>query len=596
MKRYIENSFSTLNSLWASLIIEELFRCGIEHFCICSGSRSTPLTLAAAAHASVKTTVHFDERGMAYYAMGFSQTARNRSAAVITTSGTAVSNLFPATVEAFQSCLPLLLLTADRPPELLDTGANQTIDQTKMFTGYLRWSGTLPCPDLQIEPSMLLTTVDQAVYKCREKPGGPVHLNCMFREPFHSETKTCFEEYLSPIQHWTISRVPYTSYLKSQSLLHADDQIRLLKQKIRHKKGIILAGCLQTLEESQAVLDLANVLNWPIFADITSHLRMFKDPCIIPYIDLMLFNPEVQSILQKAECFLQFGVHFTSKRLQTFLAENRNQELILVADTPSRHDPSHRVSMRIESKVSCFCQGLIDCVLTAKQDKMPDWWHPLKAISNHVDDAMEQYFSRDNRLTEPSVARQISESAPRSSQFFLGNSMPIRLMDMFAITRPFFLKVRANRGASGIDGVVASAAGYAVSSRKPTTLLIGDLSLLHDMNSLQIIRELNCPLVIVLFNNNGGGIFSLLPIAQHKEFYVRFFQTPHHLDFSGLAHFFKLAYETPQTNQELQKAYLSAITKNQATLIEVQTEYTQTNQIIHFFSKKLNQQDFLAIK
>ena len=585
MKSFLKNSFSTLNSLWASLIIEELFRCGVKHFCICSGSRSTPLTLAAAAHPGVKTSVHFDERGMAYFALGFAHADRSRLAAVITTSGTAVANLFPATVEAFQSSLPLLLLTADRPPELLDTGANQTIDQAKIFMGYLQWYSTLPCPDLQIKPSMLLTTVDQAVYKCLEKPGGPVHLNCMFREPFLSEEKCSYEDYLSSIQTWATTQTPFTSYLKSQSLLPVEDHICFVQQKIHLKKGIILAGALQSLEESQAILNLAKVLDWPIFADISSHLRMLKDPRLISYIDLMLFHTKVQSLLQKVECFLQFGVHLTSKRLLAYLEENRHHDLILVADTPARHDPAHRVSLRIESKISHFCQSLQDCISTAAQNTIPIWWRPLKTNSKQIGEEMEQYFFKESRLNEPSVARVISESAPQSSQLFLGNSMPIRLMDMFANTRSFLLQVRANRGASGIDGVVASAAGYAVCSRKPTTLLIGDLSLLHDMNSLDLVRKMDSPLVIVILNNNGGGIFSMLPIVQQNEYFVKYFQTPHHLNFKGLALFFKIAYETPQTIDELKEVYLSAIFKNQTTLIEVQTDSAHTNQIIQFLVK-----------
>ena len=592
MKNFIEDSFSTLNSLWAILIIEELFRCGVEHFCICSGSRSTPLTLAAAAHLGVKTTVHFDERGMAYYALGYAKADRSRLAAVITTSGTAVSNLFPATVEAFQSSLPLLLLTADRPPELLDTGANQTIDQSKIFTGYLRWHASLPCPDLRIEPSTLLTTVDQAVYKCRERPGGPVHLNCMFREPFLSEERCTYVDYLSPIQHWSATRTPFTSYLKSQSMLPLEDCVRFAQKKINLKKGIIITGALQSLEESEEVLSLAKVLNWPIFADISSHMRMFKDPRLITYYDLMLFNPNVQSMLRNAQCFLQFGVHLTSKRLLMFLAKNRNQDLILVADTPARHDPSHRVSMRIESNISHFCQSLLEFISPLKEDTVPIWWHPLKTNSKQMEMEMDGYFSKDAQLTEPSVACFISECVPRGSQLFLGNSMPIRLMDMFATTRSFLTEVRANRGASGIDGVVASAAGYATAGRKPTTLLIGDLSLLHDMNSLYLVRKTKNPLVIVVLNNNGGGIFSMLPIAQQKEFYEKYFRTPHHLDFKELARFFKIAYEAPLTIHALRKAYLSAIVKNQTTLIEVQTDFTQTNRVIHFFNEKLKQQVF----
>ncbi len=594
MSDHANHSFSTMNSLWGALIIEELFRCGVEHFCLCPGSRSTPLTLAAAAHSGIKTTVHFDERGMAFYALGLAQSDKKKVIAIITTSGTAVPNLFPATVEAAESGLPLLLITGDRPPELLDTGANQAIDQNKIFEGYLKWHTTLPCPTSEIEPAMVLTTVDQAVYKCLRNPGGPVHLNCMFREPFLSEEEHTYQEYLRPIKNWQTQQTPFTSYLKSTSLLQTEERLGFIQEKIKGKKGIIIAGALLSIKESQSVLELSQALNWPIFADITSNLRMSDAPQVIPYYDLMLLNPTVRDLLGNVESLLQLGLQLTSKRLLTFMKEQGNHDLIVVADNPSRHDPSHRVSVQIEADIQLFCQSLLTTLPPQEKETPFVWWQKFQKISAQIGADLERYFAEHSELTEPAIARLLSQCSAEGSRFFIGNSMPIRLMDMFAAVRPFVLAVQANRGASGIDGVLASGAGYASESSQPTTVLIGDLSFLHDMNSLNLVRKSESPLVIVVLNNDGGGIFSLLPIYQQSEFYEKYFQTPHALEFQQLSQMFGIAYQNPQTLLAFKEAYLTALHQNQATIIEVRTNYTETNHVIRYFTEAFTEQGYVS--
>ena len=203
------------NRLWANLIVEELVRSGVGLFVMAPGSRSTPLTTAVAAHPEARHRIHFDERGTAFFALGYAR-ATGRPAAWITTSGTAVANGFPAVVEASVDEVPLLLLTADRPPELRATGANQTIDQVKIFGGYVRWQFDLPAPSPDVRPEVVLTTVDQAVYRTRRASAGPVHLNCMFREPFLPDKEQTYRRDVADLGAWTQNAQPYTRYAASE--------------------------------------------------------------------------------------------------------------------------------------------------------------------------------------------------------------------------------------------------------------------------------------------------------------------------------------------------------------------------------------------
>ena len=221
---------SNLNQCWSSLIIEELIRNGVDYFCLAPGSRSSPLAVAVATNPRAKSFVYFDERALAFHALGYVSAAR-KACAVITTSGTAVANLFPAIIEASKKKLPLVILTADRPPELRHTGANQTIDQVKIFGEYVRWQFDMPCPTTEIAPGFILSTIDQAVFRANGELKGPVHINCMYREPLF-EGRDRPRPVPADLKHWQNARVPYTSYVTAQKKLGADT-INAITQEIR---------------------------------------------------------------------------------------------------------------------------------------------------------------------------------------------------------------------------------------------------------------------------------------------------------------------------------------------------------------------------
>ena len=277
------------NLLWATLIVEELARSGVDFFCVAPGSRSTPLIAALAANERARNLVHFDERGTAYAALGYAR-ATGRPAAWITTSGTAVANGLPAAIEAAIDGVPMILLTADRPPELRQTGANQTIDQPDIFGDYVRWRFDLPAPEAAVDPAMVLTTVDQTVYRARRAPSGPVHLNLMFREPFLPEDG---DEPLAAPVRWRESDEPYTRYAATGPAVDLDEVERLREELRPVKKGLVVAGRLPSRKQGEAALRLAESLDWPLLPDVGSQVRLgARSENLVPYYDALLASEQ----------------------------------------------------------------------------------------------------------------------------------------------------------------------------------------------------------------------------------------------------------------------------------------------------------------
>ena len=551
------------NRLWANLIVEELIRCGVDFFCVAPGSRSTPLVAALASNEKAQSLVHFDERGTAFAALGYAR-ATGRPAAWITTSGTAVANGLPAVVEASTDGVPMVLLTADRPSELRQTGANQTIDQPNIFGDFVRWRFDLPAPDLAIDPAMVLTTVDQAAYRARRGPQGPVHLNLMFREPFLPE----MENDLGGPSPWTDNDEPYTRYAATRPAVD-EKEIRALWQTLRPvKRGLVVAGRLASRKQGEAVLRLADSLGWPLLPDVGSQIRLGADSeNLVPYYDVLLAN-ESFSGAHAPEAVVHVGGRALSKRLEQFLGRRRPDPYVVVRENPFRLDPAHRVSQSIEADVADFCAGMVG---VATKDHAPEeapwtasWREASEKIGRYLD-AMSP-----GEPSEPFVARSVSRNVPGEHGLVVASSMPVRDLDSYAAADGTPVPVAANRGASGIDGTVATAAGFARGLGRPVTLLIGDLALLHDLDSLAMLRDV--PVVVVVLNNDGGGIFSFLPVADRKEFFEPYFGTPQGVGFGPAAEMFGLGYEQPRTTEEFLDAYAGACASDRSSILEVRTD------------------------
>jgi 2-succinyl-5-enolpyruvyl-6-hydroxy-3-cyclohexene-1-carboxylate synthase len=560
---------ANINSLWASFIVEELIRNGIDYFCLAPGSRCTPLTVAIADNERAKKSVHFDERGVAFHALGYGR-ATGKPAVVVTTSGTAVPNAMPAVVEASLENIPMLLLTADRPPELRGNGSNQTIDQTKIFGGYVRWFVDLPCPDKQIPPEVILTTMDQAVYRSRKASGGPVHVNCMFREPLAPEVQDQgLHDYCASTDAWLADKKPFTEYISPERTTDPNILKKVASLLKKTQRGLVVVGGIQHVSEREAVSRLVKRLQWPVCADITSGLRIGEGAdLIIGCCDVLVRNGSFARAHQP-ETVLYLGGRMVSKHVAAFISNARPSHYIQIANHHRRQDPAHQVTLRLEGDFPRICSDLSDEI--TEQDGAP-WLNSWKNAMNASQKAFDRFVDDGDDLNEPMVAFLISQNIPSDHGLFLASSMPVRDMDFFADIKGPPIPIGSNRGASGVDGTIASAAGFARGLQRPVTMMMGDLSFLHDLNSLNYLRDNTHPVVAVVINNNGGGIFSFLPIAQFEQYFEKYFVTPHNLTFEAVATMFGLPYHHPTNCKDFVSQYQKAVQSGGSAIVEIRLE------------------------
>ena len=522
-----------LNHFWAQLLVEELVRQGVTRFCVAPGSRSTPLALAVASNRKAEATVHFDERGLGFFALGYSR-ATGKPAAVITTSGSAVANLPPAVVEASRDGVPMIVITADRPPELRDANANQTIDQVKIFGDFARWFVDLPCPDVQIPPQYVLTTAAQAVMRASD---GPVHLNCMFREPLAPvRDGVNLRAYAKPIEKWLRHRNPWTEnalILKAAGLI--SDAVQSVQKA---KRGLLVLGPMAQ-HRFYWLHALANKLRWPVLPDIQSPFRAARGGTVIHFADAIV-GAERFAKTHKPDVILHFGGRLTSKRLTQFLAASGPREVIRIHDSIERPDSSHAATTWIPANADSMAAIFTSLSKTRPKSR---WTKDWLAANRKAGAALARELKD---LSEPYVSRCVSEMIPVGHGLFVASSMPVRDMELAASDHTRAVRIAANRGASGIDGTLSTAAGFAAGLGAPVTVVTGDLAFLHDLNALALLKSLGQPVTVVVVNNDGGGIFSFLPVAGTSEHFEKFLGTPHGLAFKDAAAMFGLPYVAPE--------------------------------------------------
>ncbi|MDU4171745.1 MAG: 2-succinyl-5-enolpyruvyl-6-hydroxy-3-cyclohexene-1-carboxylic-acid synthase, partial [Citrobacter freundii] len=509
-------SVSAFNRRWAAVILEALTRHGVRHVCIAPGSRSTPLTLAAAENPAFIHHTHFDERGLGHLALGLAKVSR-QPVAVIVTSGTAVANLYPALIEAGLTGEKLILLTADRPPELIDCGANQAIRQAGMFASHPSQTLSLPRPTQDIPASWLVSTIDNALATLHS---GAVHINCPFAEPLYGDMDETGIAWQQRLGDWWQDDKPW---LREARRLESDKQRDWFFW--RQKRGVVIAGRMSA-EEGKKVAQWAQTLGWPLIGDVLSQTGQ-----PLPCADLWLGNAKAVAELQQAQIVVQLGSSLTGKRLLQWQASCDPQEYWIVDNIEGRLDPAHHRGRRLVAKVG-------------------DWLelHPA-----------EEYL-------------------PEQGQLFVGNSLVVRLIDALS-QLPAGYPVYSNRGASGIDGLLSTAAGVQRASAKSTLAIVGDLSALYDLNALALLRQVSASFVLIVVNNNGGQIFSLLPTpASERE---RFYLMPQNVHFEHAAAMFNLKYQRPENWEQLESALTNAWRTPAATVIELvvnETDGAQTLQ------------------
>ncbi|MGK7889074.1 MAG: 2-succinyl-5-enolpyruvyl-6-hydroxy-3-cyclohexene-1-carboxylic-acid synthase, partial [Leptolyngbyaceae cyanobacterium] len=528
------------------------------------GSRSTPLAVAIAHQPQAQTIMCIDERAAGFHALGYARATGN-PAVLVCSSGTAAANYYPAVIEAATDHVPLLILSGDRPPELLQNGANQTIQQVNLYGPYVRWQVDLPCPTEDISPAMVLTTVDQAVYRSRHIPAGPVHLNCHFREPLAPLPQAVDPDYWQPLRQWQTATVPYSQYGVALPLPLPTD-IRHLAAVINQSgQGVLLVGQLTSAVAQEKVVALAQHLHWPLLPDVQSGLRFQAEQHStgVPYFDQLWLTDACQS--WPIDTVVQIGGRVVSKRLQEWLATHPPRNHVVISETPERLDPDHTVSFKLQAAIA----PLLNALLRQLQPRpLEPWTTQLIQASQQIDSVIDWVLIQTD-MSEPAVARSVSRLLPADHGLYVANSMPIRDLDRYGCTDGAVTAVGCDRGTSGIEGAIAAAAGFAVGRQSPVTLLVGDLSLLHDLNSLALLKTLDYPVTVVVLNNGGGGIFSFLPIAQFEDVFDPFFGTPHCWTFGDAARMFGLTYYQPRTVAEFEQIYRSVLRQGQATVIEV---------------------------
>jgi 2-succinyl-5-enolpyruvyl-6-hydroxy-3-cyclohexene-1-carboxylate synthase len=548
-----------LNLLWSSLVIAELIKNGIDTFFISPGNRNAPLISALAYEDRALKKVCLDERAAGYRALGYAK-ATGRPGVLVCTSGTAPANYYPAVIEACREDIPLIILSADRPPELIGSDANQTIIQEGLYGLYCRNSLALPCPDARYPMEALLAKIDHVI----NNPHGPVHINCPFRDPLIpgvSGLPPVAAEIIKKALHLFDQPKPYTTYAHSNALPDVHD---LLESVRKTRRGLVIVGRLDTQEDAPALTCLLDRLDWPVFCDIASSLKgmIAKNREIFS-----LDHPEAIRLINdyNPDTILQFGSGLVSKHYYASILPQNTSKVIQVSPRSGLRDPAHRVNLRIEAPISAVARQLSDEVFPAAEtDALTRLTTALEMLQMQVQQTIEQ-----DTLSFAFIASTLLAELPDHEGLFLGNSIAIRAFDSVLPSAPHSIHVISNRGVSGIEGNIATSVGFAEGSGHRVTAVIGDISFLHDLNSLLLMKQSTVPVILVVVNNGGGRIFERLPVNDFPDILNPYMTTPHDMNFKLLALQFDLPYLRVDKPQELKTTYRQALESKCSALLEV---------------------------
>ncbi len=530
-----------LNGRWAAAIAGGLANAGVKNVVVCPGSRSTPLALAVASSPRLKVWPVTDERSAAFFALGLAK-GGGCPAAVLCTSGSAGAHFLPAVIEAAHGGTPLIVLTADRPWELQNFGAPQTTDQSRFFDRFARVE-LLPVPD-DAAIEHLRAVVARAL-----SLGGPVHFNVPFREPLAP----------NPGEEIPVDATPARKPTGPHSAPNVEE-VRVALHGV--ERGAIVCGPREADDGfGEAVHALGAALGFPVLAEAASNAR-FGFSQAVAHADLLLRHGPFAKA-HAPQVVLRFGGGLTPKTTQAWL-DASGARIFVFSERGEIVDPLHRAAGVIVSDPVAACRALTPASTTESAYR----------DSFQRADAVARQALTDIPFGEPSIARTVAAHAV--ANLFLSSSMPIRDVDAFAPAGDKRLRVFGNRGVNGIDGVTSTAAGVAAATGTPTVLLTGDLALIHDLHGLLIARLHQVPLTVVAVNNDGGGIFSFLPVAERREHFEALFGTPHGLDLHPLAALCGARLERPQTSASLE----AALARPGFALIEARTDRAE-NVIAH---------------
>jgi len=557
------------NTALASAFVEELARGGLRLAVISPGSRSTPLAVALWRQSEIEVSVIVDERSAGFFALGAAQ-ASGEAVALLCTSGTALVNYHPAVVEADESAIPLLVLSADRPPELRGIGAGQTIDQIKTFGSSVRWFwevGTHAADDDGLLHYRATACRALAAARGETRPG-PVHLNLPWREPLApvpvKGAVTATDELAlegrgeRPLTAVTRVDLEPSVFLLDEVAGHIGDAI----------SGVIIAGRQLDPELREPLAHLARVSGFPILADPTSQLRCgpHDRSHVVAAYDLLLREEHfARSVVP--ELALRFGEMPTSKPLRAWLAAS-GADQIVVDPSGGWNEPSRRAAAILRADPTELASGWAARLegLEGRERPLPDRWLEAETAAQA---ALGEAFEAEAKITEPALHRTLGEAHQNGDLVYTASSMPIRDQESFLAPSKTDALFLSNRGANGIDGLVSSGIGAARASGRPTTIVTGDLGLLHDLVGLAALREVSTPVRIVVIDNGGGGIFHFLPqeAAMDKDEFEALLGTPRGVDAAKAAALFDLPHRRLESLGDLPGALAAG-----TGLIEVRTD------------------------
>lgn len=537
---------------WANTFLRSLRQCGLRHCIISPGSRSTPLTMAAAANPGLQKQVVLDERSAAFLAMGIGK-ATGTPAALICTSGTAVANYFPAVIEARMSGVPLLLLTADRPPHLRHSGANQTIDQQRIFGNYPVFYHEMGEPVMKEEDFESLHGIARQAFNSARSQPGPAHLNFPFRKPLEPRA-----EYIRQAAEKNRSIEPdrpTPAIRPGHRLTFTDAEHQLIA---RAERPLIICGQLARKDAIHHIFEWAGRLRVPVlseqgYPDLTPAIQGFEG---------FLRRPEHRKNL-RPDLILRFGRQPASKSLQQAVKEWKGVSHLYFADIPPHADMARATTHTIEWSSRPLDGAAFEPLALSW---LQQWQHVERAYCYES----EQLLANCPSLTDGHIYHRLSGAVPKSWFLFFSNSFPVRDRSMFG--RWNENTVFTNRGASGIDGIISTAMGINMGLNRPGAAFIGDLAFLHDSNALLNHRQLKQPLLLVVINNGGGSIFRMLPIAEHNEYFEPYFETPQQIDIQCLASAHEIPYQSVTDPDGLEQFDFKTYTEGGIHLLECKTD------------------------
>ena len=544
--------------------VEALYEAGVSQVVIAPGSRSTPLAIAFVRHAQFKVWTVLDERSAGFFAYGMAR-VKHVPVALLCTSGTATANLFPAVVEAFQSQVPLLVITADRPPELHGVGSNQTVDQDGLYGTFVKRFIAMPVPG--DEPLLFRHarwTATRAAALTMSEPSGPVHINWPFREPLLPQVADRSSGGITP------------HLVRSGRLQLPEAELALLANTLSGAgRGLIICGPQDSEELAVPLLELASELKFPVLADPLSQLRTsgIASPWLIDHYDAFLRSVMANApdhplrVALEPETVIRIGQTPTSKVLGQYLSSLTTVKQVVIDGSGAWQDPFFTATEVWQADALPLIRGLLQRQLCAGDEGFARRW---QRVAMMVREVILHEVPQLKEVFEGRVWLELARVIPAGAVIFAGNSMPVRDMDSFfaAIDRP--VRVFANRGASGIDGVVSSALGVSAAGRSPVYLVIGDLSFFHDLNALLIAKMHSLSLNVILIHNDGGGIFSFLPQSTQADVFS-YFSTSHGLEFAAMIEGYGGSYERIDDWQQLQRALVNADSQSGLRVMELRT-------------------------